>query len=57
LAKVLSIILDSFYQQLSESEAIDAQTVSELRALFQSGKKLKADDVVAIISGTRPERQ
>jgi len=57
MAKVLNAILDSFYQKLSESEAIDARTVSELRALFQSGKKLKADDVVAVISGAAHERQ
>lgn len=57
MAKVLNTILDSFYLKLAESEEIDARTISEVRALFQSGKKLKADDVVAVISGARHERQ
>lgn len=55
MARVLNNILDSFYEKLSESKAVDSLTISELRAVFQSGKKLKADDVVKVISGTASE--
>lgn len=51
MARVMTDIIASFFDKLSESEAIDAATIAELRALFQSGKKLKADDVVTVISG------
>ncbi|MEZ4584799.1 MAG: hypothetical protein R2909_00155 [Gemmatimonadales bacterium] len=50
LPRVLTTILASFFEKLSESEAIDPAAVEQLKALFQSGKKLRADDVVAIIS-------
>lgn len=53
---VLGEILDSFYRKLSKSDAIDEPTVAEVRALFESGKKLKADDFVAIFSGETKAR-
>jgi len=56
LAKVLTEILASFFTKLSESEAVDARTIAELQALFQSDKKLRADDVVAVISGATGKR-
>ena len=50
MATVLDEILESFYQKLSESQALDETTVEALRALFESGEKLKADDLVRILS-------
>lgn len=55
MASVLTEILDSFYAKLSESEAIDDATIEELRALFESGKKLKADDFVTLLSDAARE--
>jgi hypothetical protein len=55
MAKVLNEILDAFYEKLSESDAVDAETAQALRALFESDKKLKADDFVAILSGAAKE--
>jgi hypothetical protein len=49
LAAVLDDILDSFYAKLSESGAVNEAGIKELRALFESGKKLKADDFVAVL--------
>lgn len=43
-------ILDSFYAKLGESEEIDEQMIQALRALFESEKKLKADDFAAIFA-------
>ncbi len=43
-------ILNAFYEKLSKSESIDAATVDALRNALASGKKLKADDFVAILS-------
>ncbi len=57
MATVLNEILDSFYERLSESEAINKATIEELRGLFESGKKLKADDFVAIIENPTNEAQ
>lgn len=48
---VLDEILESFYKKLSETKAIDEATVSALRTRFESPKKLKADDLVVILSG------
>jgi len=47
MGKVLNEVLDAFYRKLSESDAVDEQMVNDLRALFDSGKKLKAGDLVA----------
>jgi hypothetical protein len=56
MAPVLNEILDSLYTKLSESEVIDEETVKALRALFESGVKLKADDFVAILSVATDEQ-
>jgi hypothetical protein len=49
MATIQAEILDSFYAKLSTSEAVDTATIDALRELFQSGNKLKADDLVAIL--------
>ena len=48
MANVLNEILESFYAKLPESDTVNETTVDELRALFASGKKPKADHFVAI---------
>jgi hypothetical protein len=50
MATIQTEILDSFYAKLSKSETVDKATVDELRELFQSGNKLKADDIVGILA-------
>jgi hypothetical protein len=55
VAAVLDEILESFYVKLSESEAVSEATVGELRALLESGLKLKADDFVAILEKVAEE--
>lgn len=55
MATVLHEILDSFYKKLSDSQTIDETTVEALRALFESDKKLKADDFVGILSDAKTE--
>ena len=57
MAKLLDEILESFYAKLSESETVNEATVNELRTLFASGNKLKADDFVAILEKTAQERE
>jgi hypothetical protein len=47
MPRVPETILDSFCERLAESQAVDPRTISELRALFQSAQKIKADDIVA----------
>jgi hypothetical protein len=47
---ILDAILESFYEKLTNSQEMDEETVKGLRALFQTGKKLRADDFVAILS-------
>jgi hypothetical protein len=49
MATVLDEILDTFYERIGASEEIDAATVKAIRLLLQSGKKLKADDFVALL--------
>lgn len=55
MARVLDQILDAFYERLDASKQIDAATIEALRILFQSGKKLKADDFVAILESATKE--
>ena len=57
MAKLLDEILESFYAKLSDSETVNEATVNELRTLFASGNKLKADDFVAILEKTAQERE
>lgn len=55
MATGLDQILDAFYERLGASEEIDAATIEALRALFQSGMKLNADDFVAILESATME--
>ena len=48
MAKVFEEVLKSFYAKLSGSDTVDDTTVNELRILFASGRKPKADDFVSI---------
>lgn len=43
-------ILNAFCEKLSKAKSIDAATVDALRKVLASGKKLKADDFVAILA-------
>jgi len=50
MATVQEDILNAFYEKLSKSASIDAKTVEALRMMLASGKKLKAEDFVAILA-------
>jgi hypothetical protein len=45
-----AIISDKFFAKLSNSDEIDAPKIEQLRTLFATGKKLKADDLVKTFS-------
>jgi len=47
-------ILEAFYAKLSRSASIDQATLDALRKALTSGKKLKADDFVAILAKNQP---
>lgn len=47
-------ILETFYAKLSRSASIDQATLDALRKALTSGKKLKADDFVAILAKNQP---
>ena len=49
MAKVVDEILESFYAKLSESDTVSEAAVRELRRLFASQRKPKANDFVAIL--------
>ena len=55
MTKVLDKILESFYAKLSESDAVNEATVTQLRTLFGSEKKPKPDDFVAIFEKAAQE--
>ena len=48
-------VLNSFYGKLSSSKEVDDADIDALRKLLASGKKLKADDFVVILSGKAKE--
>jgi hypothetical protein len=43
-------ITESFLAKLKECKDIDAHKIEQLRALLEGGKKLKADDIIKILS-------
>ncbi len=47
-------ILDAFYTKLSKVASIDQPTLDALRKALTSGKKLKAEDFVAILAKNPP---
>ena len=51
MAMVQDEILEDFFSRLGKAGGFDEEQVEALRALFKSGDKLKADDLVAIFSG------
>lgn len=55
MARVLDEILDACCKRLSESKVVEEKTIEAMRALFESGKKLKADDFVAVLSEAAKE--
>ena len=50
MAKIQAEILESFYKELTKVDNIDQEMLKKLRELFSSGKKLKADDIVAVFT-------
>ena len=50
MATIQQKIRDAFLARLTESGAVDAQKIEQLRGLLDSGKKLKPDDIVKLFS-------
>jgi hypothetical protein len=50
MATVQQQILESFFEKLSKLGTLEQTTLTELRTALQSGKKLKADDFVALLT-------
>lgn len=50
MSTVQDDILNAFYEKLLKSGSIDETSVDALRKALASGKKLKADDFVAILA-------
>ena len=55
MATVLDQILAAFHERLSASSELDPTTIKALHSLFQSGKRLKADDFVAVFENSTKE--
>ncbi len=47
MAKIQEEVLEGFFKKLGESQSVDTTLIKELRALFKSGSKVKAQDLVA----------
>lgn len=52
MATVQEEILKTFYAKLAKSGSIPAQTIEALRKTLSSTKKLKAEDIAAILAKT-----
>jgi len=50
MPKIEDDILARFFQELESTEGFSKKRVDDLRALFKTGKKLKATDVVKVLS-------
>lgn len=45
-----AIIAEKFFVKLRETMDVDEAKIAQLQALFAAGKKIKADDLVKILS-------
>ncbi len=52
MSKVQEEIQEAFYRELATVDGVDEQMLRELRELFSSGKKVKADALVAAFART-----
>jgi hypothetical protein len=50
MATVQQQILESFFEKLSKLGTLEQTTLDGLRKVLQSGKKLKTDDFVTLLS-------
>jgi hypothetical protein len=50
MANLQQRITDKFLQSLEEGKELDASAIKELRELFTSGNRPKADDLVKIFT-------
>lgn len=50
MATIQQKIREAFLARLTESGSVDANKVEQLRALMDSGKKLKPDEIVKLFS-------
>lgn len=50
MSKVQEEIQESFYRELATVDGVDEQMLRELRELFSSGKKVKADALVTVFA-------
>ena len=50
MATVQDDILKAFYEKLGKLDTVDATAVGAIRKVLESGKKLKADDLVTILA-------
>lgn len=48
MSKVGEQVLADFYARLEKASEVDETMLVELKALFRSGKKLKADELVVV---------
>jgi len=49
MATVQEQILMSFFGKLADTDELDEETITALRSLLQSDKKVKAEEVVALL--------
>jgi hypothetical protein len=49
-------ISEKFLSRLTEAKEIDEKKIGQLRVLFTDGKRLKAEDLVNIFSGTNADQ-
>ncbi len=50
MATIQQTIREAFLAKLTASGSVDARKIEQLRALMESGKTLKLDDVVRLFS-------
>lgn len=50
MAKIQEEIQESFFRELATVDGVDERMLSELRALFSSGQKVKADALVEVFA-------
>jgi hypothetical protein len=56
MPKIEDEILRQFFEELEKAEGFSKERVDSLRALFKTGKKLKATDFVSALSDAPKER-
>jgi len=55
MSKVSETVLGDFYKRLAENDEVDKDVLARLKAVFASGKKVRADDLEGVLENVEED--